>query len=61
MEAQNYSDIIFYNSPTGAVKVEVIYNEEPFGLSLKRMAKLLGIDVRNGSINICRISLKVAS
>jgi hypothetical protein len=42
----NYSDIIFYNSPAGNVKVEVIYEEETFWLSQKRMAELFGVDVR---------------
>ena len=41
---QNYSDIIFYNSPEGAVKVEVIYNEETFWLSQKRMGELFGVE-----------------
>ena len=37
------SDIIFYNTPTGDVKIEVIYNEETFWLSQKKMAELFGV------------------
>jgi hypothetical protein len=40
------SDIIFYNTPEGSVKIEVIYNEETFWLSQKRMGELFGVDVR---------------
>ncbi len=39
-------DLILYNTPTGAVKIEVIYQEETFWLSQKRMAELFGVDVR---------------
>lgn len=38
------SDIIFYNTPTGDVKIEVIYNEETFWLSQKKMAELFGVE-----------------
>ena len=41
-----YNDIIFYNSPAGNVKVEVIFENETFWLSQKRMAELFGVDVR---------------
>jgi hypothetical protein len=41
-----YNDIIFYNTPTGDVKIEVIFNDETFWLSQKRMAELFGVDVR---------------
>jgi len=40
------SDIIFYSTPQGNVKVEVIYESETFWLSQKRMADLFGVDVR---------------
>ncbi len=46
-EAKNdFSDIIFYKSPEGNVKVEVIFNDETFWLSQKRMAELFGVDIR---------------
>ncbi len=40
------SEILFYNTPSGDVKVEVIYNDETFWLTQKRMAELFGVDVR---------------
>jgi hypothetical protein len=36
-----YNDIIFYNTPSGDVKIEVIFNDETFWLSQKKMAELL--------------------
>lgn len=40
-----HNEIIFYNSPDGNVKVEVIYNDETFWLSQKAMAELFGVKV----------------
>lgn len=40
------ADILFYNSPAGNVKVEVIFNDETFWLNQKRLAELFGVDVR---------------
>lgn len=48
MEEDNslqYSNIILYSSPGGDVKVEVIFNEETFWLTQKRMAELFGVEV----------------
>lgn len=39
------SDIIFYNTPTGDVKIEVIFNDETFWLTQKRLAELFGVEV----------------
>ena len=39
------SDIIFYSSPTGEVKIQVIFNDETFWLTQKVMAKLFGVEV----------------
>ncbi|CAG5072505.1 hypothetical protein DYBT9623_04175 [Dyadobacter sp. CECT 9623] len=44
MENQQ-SDIIFYSSPAGHVKVEVIFNDETFWLSQKRLAELFAVEV----------------
>ena len=44
MENQQ-SDIIFYSSPAGHVKVEVIFNDETFWLNQKRLAELFGVEV----------------
>lgn len=38
------SDIIFYNTPAGDVKIEVIFNDETFWLTQKRMAELFGVE-----------------
>lgn len=40
-----HNDIIFYNTPTGVVKIEVIFNNETFGLNQKQMAELFGVEV----------------
>lgn len=40
-----HSDIIFYSSPAGNVKVEVIFNDETFWLNQKRLAELFGVEV----------------
>lgn len=39
------NDIIFYNTPTGDVKIEVIFNSETFWLTQKRLAELFGVEV----------------
>ncbi len=45
MEKEN-SQLIFYSTPKGSVKVEVFFEDETFWLSQKRMAELFGVDVR---------------
>ncbi len=40
------NQLIFYTTPQGKVKVEVIFEDETFWLSQKRMAELFGVDVR---------------
>ena len=47
MENENSSQsnhIIFYSTPTGDIKIEVIFNEETFWLTQKRMAELFGVE-----------------
>lgn len=39
------SDIIFYSTPEGAIRVEVLYAADTFWLSQKRMAEQLGVEV----------------
>lgn len=41
-----HSDIIFYNTPAGDVKIELIFNDETFWLNQKKMAELFGVDIR---------------
>lgn len=38
------NDIIFYNSSTGDVRIEVMFNDETFWLNQKRMAELFGVE-----------------
>ena len=45
MENPKTSDIIFYASPQGNTRIEVIYEGETFWLSQKRMAELFGVEV----------------
>ncbi len=40
-----FSDIILYSSPEGNIHVEVIFSDETFWLSQKRMAELFGVEV----------------
>ncbi len=39
------TEIIFYTSPTGKTKVEVVYQNETFWLTQKAMADLFGVEV----------------
>jgi len=39
------NDIIFYNTPDGAVHIEVFFQNETFWLSQKKMAELFGVEV----------------
>ncbi len=40
------NQIIFYSTPDGNVKVEVVFEDETFWLSQKRIADLFGVNVR---------------
>lgn len=44
MEPHN-TDIICYSSPEGNIRVEVVYEDETFWLTQKRMAELFGVEV----------------
>lgn len=37
-------EILFYSAPSGAVRVEVVFEEETFWLSQKKMAQLFGVE-----------------
>jgi len=41
------NQMIFYTTPQGNIKVEVIFEDESFWLSQKRIADLFNVDVRN--------------
>ncbi len=44
MELNNTNDIIFYNTPQGNVRIEIVFNEDTFWLSQKRMSELFGVE-----------------
>jgi hypothetical protein len=50
-----YSDIIFYSSPEGNIHVEVIFSDETFWLSQKRMAELFGVEVHTVNYHLKEI------
>lgn len=39
-----FNDILLYTDANGHVKIEVIYEDETFWLSQKKMAELFGVD-----------------
>lgn len=41
----NTSDIIFYTTPQGEVRIEVYFEDETFWLTQKKMAELFGVEV----------------
>lgn len=49
------NDIIFYASPEGNIRVEVMYGGETFWLSQKRMAELFGCSTDNISLHLKNI------
>lgn len=49
------SELILYQTPGGAVRVEVLYEGETFWLNQKRMAELFGVDVRTISEHLRNI------
>lgn len=40
-----HNNIVFYNTPTGNVKIEVLFNDETFWLNQKAMAELFSVKV----------------
>jgi len=50
-----YSDIIFYSSPDGNVKVEVFFEDETFWLNQKRIAELFGVEVNTVNYHLKEI------
>lgn len=49
------NEIIFYTTPTGNVKIEVVFNNETFWLTQKAMAELFGCSTDNISLHIKNI------
>ncbi|TDP73526.1 hypothetical protein DFR33_106169 [Bradymonas sediminis] len=46
MTDHHKSELIFYESPEGKVRVEVRHEDESFWLSQRRMAELFGVEVQ---------------
>ena len=40
-----FSDILFYTTPQGKVKIEILYEDETFWLSQKRIAELFDVEI----------------
>lgn len=49
------SNILFYKTPQGETRIEVIFNNETFWMSQKRMASLFGVDVRTINYHLSQI------
>lgn len=49
------SEIIFYTSPSGDIKIEVFFQDETVWLSQKKMAELFGVDIRTISEHLINI------
>ena len=49
------NEIIFYTTPSGAVQIEVLFQDESFWLSQKKMGDLFGVDVRTISEHLQNI------
>jgi len=45
-------DLIFYQTPEGTVRIEVLYESETFWLNQKRIAELFGVDTRTVSYHL---------
>ena len=44
-ENPQFNDILLYSTSNGTVKVEVLYEDETFWLSQKRMAELFAVEI----------------
>jgi len=53
--APKEGDLILYRTPTGTVRVEVLYEGETFWLDQKRIAELFGVDLRTISYHLKEI------
>lgn len=49
------SNILLYKTSQGESKIEVVYNNETFWMSQKRMAELYGVDVRTVNYHLSQI------
>ena len=51
-EQSHEGELIFYQTPEGTVRIEVLYQSETFWLNQKRIAELFGVDVRTVSYHL---------
>ena len=51
-EQSHEGELIFYQTPEGTVRIEVLYESETFWLNQKRIAELFGVDVRTVSYHL---------
>ncbi|MBR6936424.1 MAG: virulence RhuM family protein [Prevotella sp.] len=49
-------NVLIYRSTTGKIKVSVVYNQETFWLSQKRMAELFGVTTQDISYHLIKIN-----
>ncbi len=54
-EQPSEGELILYQTPGGAVRVEVLYEAETFWLNQKKIAELFGVDVRTVSEHLANI------
>lgn len=50
-----FNDILLYSTANGTVKVEVLYEDETFWLSQKRMAELFGVEANTVNYHLKEI------
>jgi hypothetical protein len=48
----NEGELILYQTPEGAVRIEVLYESETFWLNQKKIAELFGVDLRTISYHL---------
>ena len=44
MEKPTFSEILFYTTSDGSIKIEILFEGDTFWLSLKKMAELFNVD-----------------
>ncbi len=54
-EPPREGEILFYTGPAGATRLEVLFEDESFWLTQKRMAELFEVDVRTVSEHLQNI------
>jgi hypothetical protein len=54
-EKPTEGQLLFYQTPEGSVRIEVLYQSETFWLNQKRIAELFGVDLRTISYHLGEI------